>query len=193
MFENIFLIVGIVVVVLIIVGFIAYFVSIYNALIRMKNNIQKSWANIDVLLKQRSDELPKLINTVKGYMKYEEDVLTKVTLARTKFLDSQSVKEKAESNNMITDALKSLFAVSESYPELKASENFQQLQSRISGLENELSDRREYYNDSVNEYNIRIESFPDMIVARMLGYTIPYDMFEVSESDKKDVEVNFDN
>ena len=158
----------------------------------MKNNIQKSWANIDVLLKQRSDELPKLINTVKGYMKYEEDVLTKVTLARTKFLDAQSIQEKAESNNMITDALKSLFAVSENYPELKASENFQQLQSRISGLENELADRREFYNDSVNEYNIRIESFPDMIVARMLGYTIPYDMFEVSESDKQDVEVNFD-
>ena len=190
--ENISLIIGLVVIALIVIGFVAYFVSIYNALVRMKNNIQKSWANIDVLLKQRSDELPKLINTVKGYMKYEENVLTKVTLARTKFLDAESVQEKAESNNMITDALKSLFAVSENYPELKASENFQQLQSRISGLENELADRREFYNDSVNEYNIRIESFPDMIVARMLGYTIPYDMFEVSESDKQDVEVNFD-
>ena len=132
--ENISLIIGLVVIALIVIGFVAYFVSIYNALVRMKNNIQKSWANIDVLLKQRSDELPKLINTVKGYMKYEEDVLTKVTLARTKFLDAESVQEKAESNNMITDALKSLFAVSENYPELKASENFQQLQSRISGL-----------------------------------------------------------
>ena len=125
-------------------------------------------------------------------MKYEEDVLTKITLARTKFLDAQSVKEKAESDNMIADALKSLFAVSENYPELRSSENFQQLQSRISGLENELSDRREFYNDSVNEYNIKIKSFPDLIIARMLGYTTPHDMFEVDEEDKKDVEINFD-
>ena len=158
----------------------------------MKNNIQKSWANIDVLLKQRSDELPKLLSTVKGYMKYEEDVLTRVTLARTKFLDAQSVQEKAASDNMISDALKSLFAVSENYPELKASESFQQLQSRISGLENELSDRREFYNDSANEYNIRIDSMPDLFVARMMGYTTPYEMFKVSEDDKKDVEINFD-
>jgi LemA protein len=125
-------------------------------------------------------------------MKYEEDVLTKITLARTKFLDAQSVKEKAESDNMIADALKSLFAVSENYPELRSSENFQQLQSRISGLENELSDRREFYNDSVNEYNIKIKSLPDLIIARILGYTTPYDMFEVDEEDKKDVEINFD-
>lgn len=190
--DDIFLIVGLVVVALIVIGFVGFLIAVYNSLIRMKNNIQKSWANIDVLLKQRSDELPKLIDTVKAYMKYEEDVLTKITLARTKFLDAQSVKEKAESDNMIADALKSLFAVSENYPELRSSENFQQLQSRISGLENELSDRREFYNDSVNEYNIKIKSLPDLIIARILGYTTPYDMFEVDEEDKKDVEINFD-
>ena len=190
--DDIFLIVGLVVVALIVIGFVGFLIVVYNSLIRVKNNIQKSWANIDVLLKQRSDEIPKLIDTVKVYMKYEEDVLTKITLARTKFLDAQSVKEKAESDNMIADALKSLFAVSENYPELRSSENFQQLQSRISGLENELSDRREFYNDSVNEYNIKIKSFPDLIIARMLGYTTPHDMFEVDEEDKKDVEINFD-
>ena len=190
--DNVFLIVGLIVLGLIILGIVGYIFSIYNSLVRMRNNIQKSWANIDVLLKQRSDELPKLINTVKGYMKHEEDVLTKVTLARTKFLDAQSVQEKAASDNMITDALKSLFAVSESYPELKASANFQKLQSRISGLENELSDRREFYNDSANEYNIRIDSIPDIFIARMMKYTTPYDMFKISEEDRKDVEVNFD-
>ena len=157
----------------------------------MRNNISKSWANIDVLLKQRSDELPKLVNSVKGYIKYEEKVLTKVTEARTKFLDAQTVQEKAKADNMITDALKSLFAVAENYPTLKANDSFLQLQKRISGLENELADRREFYNDSVNEYNIKIDSFPDMIVARMMGYTQPEEMFKVEESDKKDVDIEF--
>ena len=189
--DNIFLIVGLIVIVPIVIGIVVFTVRIYNSLVRLKNNIKKSWSNIDVLLKQRSNELPKLIDAVKRYMKHEEGVITKVTLARTKFLDAQSVHEKAVSDNMITDALKSLFAVSENYPELKANTNFLQLQSRISGLENELADRREFYNDSANEYNIRIQSFPDMLVARMVGYTIPYDMFKVSEVDKKDVKVIF--
>ena len=176
---------------LIILGFVGFLITIYNALVRMRNNISKSWANIDVILKQRSDELPKLVDSVKGYMKYEEGVLTKVTEARTKFLDAQTVQEKAKANNMITDALKSLFAVAENYPTLKANESFLQLQTRISGLENELADRREFYNDSVNEYNIKIDSFPDLIVARMMGYTQPETMFEVDESDKKDVKIDF--
>ncbi len=189
--DNIFLIVGLIVIISIVISIVVFTVSIYNSLVRLKNNIKKSWSNIDVLLKQRSNELPKLIDAVKRYMKHEEGVITKVTLARTKFLDAQTVQEKAESDNMITEALKSIFAVSENYPELKANTNFLQLQSRISGLENELADRREFYNDSVNEYNIRIQSFPDMLVARMVGYRTPYDMFKVSEADKKDVKVIF--
>ena len=189
--NNIIIVIVAVVIGLIILGFVGFLISIYNALVRMRNNISKSWANIDVILKQRSDELPKLVDSVKGYMKYEEGVLTKVTEARTKFLDAQTVQEKAKANNMITDALKSLFAVAENYPTLKANESFLQLQTRISGLENELADRREFYNDSVNEYNIKIDSFPDLIVARMMGYTQPETMFEVDESDKKDVKIDF--
>ena len=189
--NNIIIVIVAVVIGLIILGFVGFLITIYNALVRMRNNISKSWANIDVILKQRSDELPKLVDSVKGYMKYEEGVLTKVTEARTKFLDAQTVQEKAKANNMITDALKSLFAVAENYPTLKANESFLQLQTRISGLENELADRREFYNDSVNEYNIKIDSFPDLIIARMMGYTQPETMFEVDESDKKDVKIDF--
>ncbi len=172
------------------VGFVLYVVSVFNALVRLKNDIKKSWANIDVLLKQRSDELPKLIESVKGYMKHEKDVLATLTDARTKFLNAQSMKERADADNAISGALKTIFAVSENYPNLKANESFLQLQNRISGLENELADRREFYNDSVNEYNIRIQSMPDSLIAGVLKYK-PEEMFKVAEEDKKDVDVKF--
>lgn len=184
-------IVIIAVVAFVVLGLIGMFASMYNGLVRLKNNIKKSWANIDVLLKQRSDELPKLINSVKGYMKHEKETLKQLTEARTAFLNATSVGEKAAADNMISGALKSIFAVAENYPNLKANENFMQLQGRISGLENELSDRREFYNESVNKYNIKIQSLPDVFVANMLGYK-QEEMFKVSEEDKKDVEVNFE-
>ena len=176
---------------LIAVGFVAYMITVYNTIIRMRNNVKKSWANIDALLKQRHDELPKLINSVKGYMKYEEKLLTKMTLARTKFLNAQNTQEKIEADNMISEALKSIFAVSENYPDLKASKNFIQLQSRISELENELSDRREFYNDSVNEFNIKINQFFDKNIAGLMGETEKKPMFKVSEENKLDVEIKF--
>ncbi|MDH4158143.1 MAG: LemA family protein [candidate division Zixibacteria bacterium] len=182
-------------VVLIVVGLlviilVGYFISVYNSLIRLKNNIQKAWSNIDVMLKQRHDELSKLLNTVKGYMKYEEKVLTQITQARTAFLDAKSVQDKAKADNIMTSALKSLFAVAENYPDLKANQSFMQFQQRISGLENQIADRREFYNDSVNTFNIRIEQIPDMFIARMLGYTRK-ELFKVDEADKADVEVQF--
>jgi len=182
---------GILILLIVAVVIIGYIVTIYNGLIKLKNNIKKSWANIDVLLKQRSDELPKLIASVKGYMKHEKEVLENLTKARTNFLNANTVAETAAADNMISGALKSLFAVAENYPNLKANENFMQLQNRISGIENEIADRREFYNDSVNQYNIRIQSIPDVIVARMMGYTNE-EMFEVAESDKQDVEIKFD-
>ena len=182
---------AILILILLAIVIIGYIVTIYNGLIKLKNNIKKSWANIDVLLKQRSDELPKLISTVKGYMKHEKEVLENLTNARTNFLNANTVAESAAADNMISGALKSLFAVAENYPDLKANENFMQLQNRISGIENEIADRREFYNDSVNQYNIRIQSIPDVIVARMMGYT-DEEMFEVSEADKQDIEVKFD-
>jgi LemA protein len=175
---------------LILIAIAVYIISVFNGLVRLKNNIRKSLANIDVLLRQRVDELPKLIASVKGYMKHERSVLTDLTKARTDFLSAKTIQEKAKVDGIISGALKTLFAVAENYPNLKANENFIQLQGRISGIENELADRREFYNDSVNTYNIRIQSFPDMFVARTLGYNNE-DMFKATESEKKDVEVKF--
>ncbi|MBI2345509.1 MAG: LemA family protein [Deltaproteobacteria bacterium] len=175
---------------LLFIGLLIYGIGIYNGLIQVKNNIKKSWANIDVLLKQRTDELPKLIESVKGYMAHERGVLEKVTEARTQFLSATTVAEKAQADNVMTQAIKSLFAVAENYPNLKANENFLQLQGRISGIENEIADRREFYNDSVNTYNIRIASIPDLFVARMMGLQ-PEEMFKTTEADRQDVQVKF--
>jgi LemA protein len=190
MAAGIWIVIG-VVVALFVIGFFGYFISVYNSLVRLKNDIKKSWANIEVMLKQRYDELPKLIESVKGYMKHEKQVLVDLTKARTDFMKAKTMSEKAKADGTMTGLLKTLFAVAENYPNLKANENFIQLQNRISSLENELSDRREFYNDSVNNFNIKIQSFPDMIVARMLGYVQPEVMFKVDESEKQDVKVQF--
>jgi len=179
-----------VVVVLVVIGLVGYIVGIYNGLVRLRNNIKKSWGNINVLLKQRTDELPKLIASVKGYMKHEKSLLTDITKARSAIMKAKTMSQKAAADNQITASLKSLFAVAENYPKLRANENFMHLQDRISGIENELADRREFYNDSVNTFNIRIESFPDMIIANMMKLKSK-EMFEVSEADKKDVKVKF--
>ena len=171
---------------LVVVGFIIYFITIYNSLVRLKNDIDKAWSNIDVLLKQRHDELPKLIETCKGYMQYEQATLEKVIQARNAYSQASTVGQKAD--NMITGALKSLFALSESYPDLKANNNFMQLQKRITELEERIADRREFFNDDVNTYNIRIQQLPDVFVARMLSLQ-HRDLFKVSEQDRRDVEV----
>jgi LemA protein len=181
----------VIVVALIALIIIGYVVGIYNSLVRLKNDIQKSWANIDVLLKQRADELPKLIASVKGYMKHEKGVLTDLTEARTAFLKATSMSAKAKADTAISGALKSLFAVAENYPNLKANENFLQLQSRISEIENQLADRREFYNDACNTYNIRIQSFPAKIVAKSFGHTQAQEMFKATEAERKDVKVEF--
>lgn len=160
----------------------------YNSLIRLKNNIKKSWANIDVLLKQRSDELPNLIASVKGYMDHERSTLETLTKARTELLQASTLSKKAVADNRITQALKTIFAVAENYPTLKANENFLKLQNRITTLENELADRREFYNDSVNLYNIRIHSIPDVIVARMMNFT-DEDLFKATDDDKTVIHV----
>ena len=176
------------VLILLVVGVFLYFITIYNSLVRLRNDIDKAWANIDVLLKQRHDELPKLIETCKGYMQYEQKTLQAVTEARTAFLKATTVTEKAQADNLISGALKSLFAVAENYPDLKANANFMQLQGRISELEEKIADRREFFNDDVNTYNIRIQQLPDVFVARMLS--LPHkDLFKVTEEDRRDVEV----
>jgi LemA protein len=176
------------VVILAVVGIFVYLITIYNSLVRLKNDIDKAWANIDVLLKQRHDELPKLIETCKGYMQYEQKTFQLITEARTAFMKAGSVGEKAQADNMISGALRSLFAVAENYPELKANNNFMQLQKRISELEEKIADRREFFNDDVNTYNIRIQQLPDVFIAHLMSLQRK-DLFKVSEEDRSDVEV----
>jgi len=178
------------VVLLIIIVLIGSLVSVYNSLVFLKNNIAKAWSNIDVLLKQRHDELTKLLESVKGYMNFEKDVLIQVTQARSAYAQAKTVPEKAQADNMMTSALKSLFAVSENYPELKADQMFIQFQSRITDIESEIADRREFYNDSVNTFNIRIAQMPGVFIARVLNYT-PAEMFKAADVDKQDVTVKF--
>ena len=172
------------------IGAALYFVSVYNALIVVSRNIDKAWANIDVLLKQRLDEIPKLIKICEGYMKYERETLEKITAARTACIQAKGVGDQARKEGDLTGLLKTLFAVAENYPDLKANQNFFQLQQRVSNLESQIADRREFYNDSVNTYNIRINQIPDMWVAGRLGMT-PRDFFKITEEDKKDADVAF--
>lgn len=171
------------------VGIASYSISIYNGLVRLARNIEKAWANINVILKQRHDEVPKLIKVCEQFAQYERSTLEKVIALRTAAIQAIGVREKAEKEGELTRALGGIFAVGEAYPELKSNANLVQLQQRISSLESELSDRRELYNDSVNLYNIRIHQFPDMIFSNMLGYAAK-EMFRVSEEEKKDVDLS---
>jgi LemA protein len=174
----------------VIVALVFYLVTIYNGLIAIKNDIDKAWANIDVLLKQRHDELSKLLDTTKGYMEFERDTLTKITQARSQYQQAVTVDQKVQADQSMTSALRGFFAVAENYPELKANTNFQLLEKRISELESQIADRREFYNDSVNTFNIRIQQVPDTFVAAFMRLT-PRAMLKVDEADKADVKMSF--
>jgi LemA protein len=168
-----------------------YCVTLYNNLVSLKHNVDKAWSNIDVLLKQRHDELPKLVETCKQYMQYEQDTLEKVMQARSAVASARQqgdVGALGPAETQLRMGLGNLFALAEAYPDLKANDNFQHLQSRISGLENAIADRREFYNESVNTNNIRIEQFPDVIIARNLGF-VKKPLLEFSEEEKKDVDM----
>jgi LemA protein len=170
---------------------LVYFVLIYNNLVRLKHNVSAAWSNIDVLLKQRHDELPKLVETCKQYMKFEQETLEKVMRARSRVQDARQQEDVGALGPAETDlraGLMNLFAVAEAYPDLKANENFQHLQARITGLENAIADRREFYNDSVNINNIRIDQVPDLIVARLFNFR-PATLLEFSEEEKQDVDL----
>ena len=168
---------------------VGYFITIYNGLISLKENIKKSWSNIDVILKQRHDELPKLISVCESYAEFEQGVLDRLMKAREKYFKAKGVTRKSEASNEVTAALQGIFALAESYPDLKTNKNFMQLQERISHLEETLADRREFYNDSVNNYNIRIKQIPDVLVAGMLSYQ-DEEMFKVSQKERKDVKID---
>ena len=169
---------------------IAYFVAIYNGLITVKNNIDKAWANIDVLLKQRHDEVPKLIDTCKGYMDHERGTLEAVIKARQGVMSAQGPAAMGQAEGAFQTAMRQLFALAENYPNLKAQSSFQQLQERVSALESQIADRREFYNDSVNTYNIRIQSMPDAAIAGML-HLAPREMYKVDAADREDVKISF--
>jgi len=174
----------------IVIALIMYFVGLYNSLVTFKNNIDRSFSDIDVLLKQRHDELPKLIETCKGYMQYEQKTLQAVTEARTAFMRATTPAEKAEADNMVTGALKTLFAVAEKYPDLKANTNFMQLQGRITELETKIAAQRSAYNDDVNAFNIRIAQVPANFVAGFM-HLQPHALFQVVAADREDVKVSF--
>ena len=170
---------------------IFYLINIYNHLVRIKHNVSKAWSNIDVLLKQRHDEIPKLVETCKQYMKFEQDTLEKVMRARSQVSEarkSQDMPGLGMAEGALRMGLGQLFALSEDYPELRANENFQHLQSRISTLENTIADRREFYNESTNINNIGIETLTDLIVARLFGFG-PRDLLEFETSEIADVSV----
>ncbi len=185
--ERMVLYVPVVLVAMVIVG---YVIVIYNELVRMRNENDRAWANVDVLLKQRHDEVPNLVETVKGYMQHEQQTLLAVTQARSEAVSATTVGEKARADFLLTGALRGLFATVENYPQLKANENFLKLQNRISELEERIADRREFFNDDVNTYNTRLRQFPAIFVA-MLMRMKPREMFKVSDAEATPVSVGF--
>lgn len=167
----------------------AYCISIYNHLVRLKHAVSRAWANIDVLLKQRHDELPKLVETCKQHMGYEQQTLKAVMEARSAVASAReqgNIGALGQAETQLRLGLGNLFAVAEDYPELRASESFMHLQGRITGLESGIADRREFYNDSVNHLNVRLEQFPDLFIARKFGFKAA-ELLEFDEADKADV------
>ncbi|MCL5043039.1 MAG: LemA family protein [Gammaproteobacteria bacterium] len=168
-----------------------YAVILYNQLVTIKHAVSKAWSNIDVLLRQRHDELPKLVDTCQRYMQHEQETLEKVVQARGAVSQARQqgdVKGLGQAETMLRAGLGQLFAVVENYPELKANESFQHLQSRITGLENGIADRRELYNSAVNINNVRIEQFPDVLIARAFNFTAA-ELLQFSAEEKADVNI----
>lgn len=180
----------ILVVVAVLVVAVVFILGIYNGLITARNRVKESWSGIDVQLKRRTDLIPNLIETVKGYAKHEKGVFENVTKARSAILGSQNAKQAAEADNMLTGALKSLFAVAESYPDLKASDNFKELQKELSDTETKISASRQFYNANVLDFNNKIQVFPNLLIANMFGFKSE-EFFEAEEADKAPAKVKF--
>ncbi len=176
---------------LVVVGLLVIvFIAIYNRLVILRNRVQAAWAQIDVQLKRRTDLVPNLVETVKGYVQHERGTLEAVTAARTAVLNAGTVAEQAKANNALTEALKSVFAVAEAYPDLKANQNFLMLQEELAGIENKIAYARQYYNDSVMAFNQAQQVFPANLIAGMFGFQ-PHEYFEIPESDRGPVHVKF--
>jgi len=164
---------------------VLWLIFVFNSLIRLKNRVDEAWADIDVQLKRRYDLIPNLIETVKGYARHEKELFEKVTEARTKAISASTVKDQGEAENMLTGALKSLFAVAENYPELKANENFLELQRELTDTEDKIQAARRFYNGNVRDFNIKIEVFPNNLVAKIMGFS-QRELFEIEEAAERE-------
>ncbi len=175
---------------LIIAAILLFIWFTHNGLVTAKARVDEAWSGIDVQLKRRTDLIPNLVETVKGYAKHEKDVFENVTKARSALLSAQSPADKASANNMLTGALKSLFAVAEAYPELKASDNFKDLQRQLEDTEDKIAYSRQFYNNNVMDFNVKIRVFPNVLIAQPLGFR-PVDFFKASDDEKKEIKVQF--
>jgi len=177
----------------IVIILIFFVIGIYNSLVTLRQKVENSWSQIDVQLQRRFDLIPNLVETVKGYMKHEESTFTKISELRTSWANASTVAEKAQLDNQLSGSLSRLMAVSESYPELKANENFSELQEELRNTENKISFSRQFYNDSVTMYNTKLELFPSNIIANMFNFK-PRELFEVdNQAARKNVKVDFNN
>lgn len=178
----------------IVLGLIAvlafWFIAVFNGIIGLKNRTKEAWSDIDVQLKRRHDLIPNLIETVKGYAKHEASVFEKVTEARANAINANGAEEAGKAENMLNDTLKSLFAVAEAYPDLKASDNFKQLQGELTDTEDKIEAARRFYNGNVRDFNTKIETFPNSLVAGMTG-SKAFDLFQIQEAEKENPEVKF--
>ena len=178
------------VLVALVVVFVFFVLGIYNGLITARNRVKESWSGIDVQLKRRTDLIPNLLETVKGYAKHERAIFENVTKARSAILGAQTAKEAAQADNMLTGALKSLFAVAENYPDLKASDNFKELQKELSDTETKIAASRQFYNSNVLDFNNKIQLFPNVVIANTFGFKTE-EFFEAEEEAKTPVKVEF--
>ena len=169
---------------------VLFFISTYNGLVRLRNMVKDQWSQIDVLLKRRADLIPNLVETVKGYTKHEKETLEAVINARNKAVSAQSTEEEMKANGELSGALSRLFALAESYPELKANENFMDLQNNLKETEDKISYARQFYNDAVLKYKNKLEVFPSNIVAGIFGFQ-PEPFFEATETEKENPQVKF--
>lgn len=167
-----------------------YAIGLYNSFVSLRQKVTEAWSDIDIQLKRRYDLIPNLVETVKGYASHESGVFEEVTKARSQAMQATGLEDKAEAENVLSGTLKSLFAISENYPDLKANENFLELQRELSDTENKIQASRRFYNSVVLSLNTKVESFPDTIIANMFGF-IKKDYFEVTEAEKEVVKVSF--
>ncbi|MBU2099741.1 LemA family protein [Candidatus Micrarchaeota archaeon] len=176
---------------IVLVLIVIFFIVVYNGLIVKRNRVKNAWSQIDVQLKKRANLVPNLVETVKGYAKHEKTVFENVTKARTAAISAgDNVQKKAQAENMLSGALKSLFAVAEAYPELKANENFKLLQEQLDGIESKIAYARQFFNDSVLAYNNAMQTFPNNVIAGMFGFK-EKEFFEIAEAEKKVPKVSF--